>query len=163
MGLAGPYREFFHTVAAELRAGTSAASAGSRFLGLVLPTPNSFHHLGEGRALGQFHPGRTSPTALQLYEFVGRLLAIALRTRVLLRLDWCPFVWRQLCGEEVRRVDWLLVDRAWVTGVLDPLSDPALTVEVFEERFPAGTLTWSATGADPTQPPRPLAGHEHEV
>jgi hypothetical protein len=62
---------------------------------------------------------------LELYELVGRLLGIAMRTGVLLALDWPSLIWKQLTGEALTRADLKAVDASVVTGVLDPILGPA--------------------------------------
>lgn len=108
LGLAGPYRDFFASVAAELRVDPNMSVASSTSLpssaiwsssplSLLIPTPNAQHRLGDDRSRAQLHPRRCGEVSLRRLEFVGRLLAMALRTRVLLRLDWSPFFWKQVC------------------------------------------------------------------
>jgi hypothetical protein len=62
----------------------------------------------------------------------------------------------QFCGESLSRSDWLDCDRAFVTGVLDPLRQMKSRSE-FEARFPDQTLRWVFTSADQTT--QPIPGH----
>ena len=47
------------------------------------------------------NPRATSKTALEMLEFVGVLVGIAMRTKNPLALDMPSVVWKRLCGEEV--------------------------------------------------------------
>lgn len=42
---------------------------------------------------------------LEMYEMVGRVMGMAIRTRVLLALDLPSMVWKQLCGRKPNRSD----------------------------------------------------------
>ncbi|RLN68167.1 hypothetical protein BBP00_00001168 [Phytophthora kernoviae] len=67
----GPYRETFAQYCEELQ---------SAQLPLMLPTPNSQHNVGVGREKWLLNPGSASPTAIQMLEFLGKLMGASVRT-----------------------------------------------------------------------------------
>ena len=144
LGQAGPYRAFFADVCHELQSCKSRTDPYP--LRLLVPTPNQLHCIGEGRDLFMPNPfvedGCTLPRELELFEFLGRLLGIAFRTKILLSLDIAFLFWKQLCfgygtGFELAprsspyvsgvhsvfpdRADFMQVDQSFVLNVLDPL------------------------------------------
>lgn len=150
LGQAGPYRGFFADVCDELRACTGPNDTYP--LPLFLPTPNAIHAVGEARDKFYPNPSATSPQHLELYEFVGRLIGIAIRTRVLLALDLPSLVWKQLGGKTPTRADLRQVDHSLVAGVLEPLS-ACRDEQEFKAKFmdgPNSTLFFPVTRSDNT-------------
>lgn len=86
-----------------------------------------------------------------MFEFLGKLLGIALRTGVLMTLDCPSFVWKPLVQQCLTRQDLFDIDTSFVNGVLSKLDDGSITDEQsFYQHF-ADTLTFSTTLSDQTQ------------
>jgi len=92
----GPYRDVFNQACQELL--TPA-------LPLFVPCPNQVVNQGENR--GKYLPlaSSSSYTALAMYEFVGKLMGISMRTKNPFVLDLPSFVWKQLCNDHVSMAD----------------------------------------------------------
>lgn len=88
----GPYRDVFNQACQELL--TPA-------LPLFVPCPNQVANEGDCR--GKWLPvaSATSHIALRMFEFVGKLMGIAMRTKNPFVLDMPSFVWKQLCSDNV--------------------------------------------------------------
>jgi hypothetical protein len=67
------------------------------------------------------NPKSTSLQQLELFTFLGKLLGMALRTRVILSLDLPSMFWKQLCDHAVTRADLRRIDHTLVHGVIEPL------------------------------------------
>ena len=109
-------------------------------LKLFVATPNQLHALGEGRDLYMPNPRATSAAAMQLFEFLGLLMGVAMRTRVLLALDLPRLFWKTLTEEPTGRSDLQQIDHSLVVSVLVPLEqcpDEATFMERFESTLPA--------------------------
>src|SRR5690349_10920715 len=76
-GEGGPYRQFFTDVSKELQ-GT---------LPLFIPCPNAQAKVGDNRDKWIITPSCDSSTHLALYEYLGKLMGMAVRTGVLLTMD----------------------------------------------------------------------------
>jgi hypothetical protein len=89
----GPYREIFNDWAAELM---------SDALPLFTRSPNARADVGSGRDCWVVNP---SCERLDLYRFVGQLIGMALRGRVLLGLSLAPSFWKALTREPATLAD----------------------------------------------------------
>lgn len=136
LGQAGPYRAFFSDICRELQESQSPEDPYP--LGLFMPTPNNQHRIGEDRDRFMPHPSKNSVQHLELYEFVGRLMGIAMRTRIIMALDLASLVWKQLTRTPLTLGDLRRVDAALVKNVLEPLipsSKAALDRKGFARQF----------------------------
>ncbi|GBG29572.1 E3 ubiquitin-protein ligase HERC2 [Hondaea fermentalgiana] len=92
----GPYRDVFNQACQELL--TPA-------LPLFVPCPNQVANEGECRGKWLPAASATSHVALRMFEFVGKLMGIAMRTKNPFVLDMPGFVWKQLCSDSVTLED----------------------------------------------------------
>jgi len=92
----GPYRDVFNQACQELLTPT---------LPLFVPCPNQVSNQGSDR--GKWLPAASSTSSLYLnmFEFVGKLMGIAMRTKNPFVLDLPAFVWKQLCNDQVSLAD----------------------------------------------------------
>jgi hypothetical protein len=118
LGTGGPYRILFQEIAEELQECASYTDAFP--LALFAPTPNSQHSVGESRGSFLPHPSATSVVDLEAFEFLGRLLGIAIRTKVLLALNFPPLFWTLLTGRTPTRNHLREVNQTLVESVLTP-------------------------------------------
>jgi hypothetical protein len=101
----GPYRETFALYCDDLQSGG---------LSLLLRCPNSVNNVGANREKWVPNPGARSPLELEMLEFLGRLMGLAIRTRQCLDLNLPSIVWKQLvgsprCREDLEHIDMMLV------------------------------------------------------
>jgi len=112
-GEGGPYRQFYTDVSKELQG----------ILPLFIPCPNAQQGLGENRDKWIIAPSSsTSPLHIAMYEFLGRLMGMSIRTGVLLNLDLPPFFWKPLVGVPAEPNDLMLIDES-LYGTLKYLSE----------------------------------------
>ena len=78
------FRESFVMYAKELQ---------SPFLPLLVRTPNGRSAVGYNRDKWLLNPGATSSTHTQMFQFLGKLMGIALRSKEYLALDIPSFIW----------------------------------------------------------------------
>lgn len=97
----GPYRFSFSTYCRELQ---------SPVLTLLLPVPNARNHVGDNRDTFLPNPDATRPVEVQMLEFMGKLLGIAIRSKEYLDLNLPPLFWKKLVGEPVGAADLESVD-----------------------------------------------------
>lgn len=77
----------------------------SPHFGLFVLCPNGQHDTGINRSMYLPNPKCTSPVAVQMYEFVGKLLGISLRTHGDFPFAFPSLVWKQLVRQPLVRAD----------------------------------------------------------
>lgn len=160
-GLGGPYRQFFSDVFAELQergAGSTLSlfvpSPNAQWVRVACVANDAPVHVvpgaspcwcavgcvllcaqqrGENRDKFVLRPSANSAAALAQFVFLGRLIGAALRTGVLVKLDWPSFVFKPLVGQPVTMRDLELVDKVCVRWCrrwhpFDPRAFPARAV-----------------------------------
>ncbi|KAG7392669.1 hypothetical protein PHYPSEUDO_015057 [Phytophthora pseudosyringae] len=134
----GPYRETFAQYCEELQ---------SNQLPLMLPTPNSQHNVGVGREKWLLSPGAQSSTALQMLEFLGKLMGASIRSKQYLSLNVAPLVWKKLSGERLGLDDLAAVDSMLVNSMskMRTIDRYGVTEEMFEDIV---METFTTLGAD---------------
>lgn len=116
----GPYRESVDCMAAELQ---------SVALPLFIPSPNARNNVGaSGRDTWVVNSRTTTDLSLRMFDFLGKFLGIAIRTRHYLALNLPALFWKQLIGESASIDDLAEVDSAtaeMLCRVRDCGSEPA--------------------------------------
>lgn len=122
----GPYRETFAQYCEELH---------SSQLPLLLPTSNSQHNVGVGREKWVLNPGASTTTPLHMYEFLGKLMGVALRSKQYLSLNVAAMIWKKLVGEQLQIEDLAAVDSMIVNSMhkMRTIDKLGVTEEMFED------------------------------
>lgn len=168
VGMGGPYRQFFSDVAQELqmvapRSGSEdveprddAASGGaegaqgqeggsqyaaSQYLGLLVPSRNMLRGSPAGKDKFVLNPQKVSSHDLSLYDFLGVLMGVCVRTSTTLSINLPAMVWKQLVGQRLTLDDIEEFDDGISAELRDMLG--CSTVEAFEERFGGRCFTTS--------------------
>ena len=105
VGEGGPYRQYFSDVGREL-VDQSPQSASPLFIN----GPNKQSQVGENRDKYVIAPAATSSLHVQMFEFVGLLFGLCIRTGVRLPIDLPSFVWKPLVGDELTADDLFAID-----------------------------------------------------
>lgn len=126
----GPYLESISAMCCELLSPT---------LPLFIPAPNNRAKAPEGADLFVPNPAATSTYEIALFELVGRLMGVALRTRTPMGLSLASLVWRRLVADPVVMADLSSADAAFAATVSNVAS------AVADER--SRTLTLDRAGA----------------
>lgn len=121
----GPYRETFAMYCDDLQ---------SSVLPLLVRCPNSVNNVGANRDKWVPNPGARSALELDMFEFLGRLMGLAVRTRQCLDLNLPSIVWKQLVGSPLAREDLEAID-IMLTQSLDSIRD-------IEKQVGGGGLGW---------------------
>eukprot|EP00475_Leptophrys_vorax_P015607 TRINITY_DN2190_c0_g1_i1.p1 TRINITY_DN2190_c0_g1~~TRINITY_DN2190_c0_g1_i1.p1 ORF type:complete len:1987 (+),score=619.90 TRINITY_DN2190_c0_g1_i1:517-5961(+) len=98
----GPYRESITIACIDIM---------SNAVPLFIQCPNGRNDVGLNREKWIIKPSATNPVNLEMYEFVGFLMGLALRTKHTLSLDLPSMLWKQLLGEEVQINDLEEIDK----------------------------------------------------
>jgi len=98
----GLYRELIYCLCMELQ---------SKQLPLFILCPNGREQIGQNRDKWVPNPSATSPLYLAMYEFLGKLMGLAIRTLSLLNLDLPSIVWKALIGAPIEIQDVVDIDR----------------------------------------------------
>lgn len=124
----GPYNEAMSAMCDELM---------SRFLPLFVPTQNNIHNVGENRDAWIINPSADSALQLDLFQFLGKLMGVAIRTQNNLNLTLPPLFWKRLMLEEVTVADLKGVDECCcqMLDILNNLREHEITPEKFPETF----------------------------
>lgn len=87
-------------------------------LPLLIGTPNGREEAGTNRDCFILNPAARSPLHLQMFNFLGILMGIAVRTGSPLSLVLAEPLWKQLAGQELSPADLTELDRDYVPGEL---------------------------------------------
>ena len=121
-------------------------------LPLFHPCPNRQHGVGANRDQVVLKPsssvaaGSGAHLLMEMYNFIGQLAGIALRTKTHLNLDLAQLVWKPLVAEGLDMDDIREIDRSFVTMMEKILSAKPEELEVYSEE-----LTWTSTLSDGTE------------
>lgn len=120
---------------------------------------------------GYFLPqsARSSTTALEMFEFVGKLIGMSLRAKLCLPFEFPMLIWKKLVGEEVGQEDLVDIDaigsklldeiRNCETDVEDPVTDE----DGFRRRFrDTGSFVFSGSDGEERALPG-TGGHKRTV
>lgn len=87
-------------------------------LPLFIPTPNGREDNGTNRDCFLLNPIADSKLHMNMFQFLGILMGIAIRTGSPLSLNLAEPVWKQLAGIPLTPADLTEVDRDYVPGLL---------------------------------------------
>jgi hypothetical protein len=104
----GPYRDSVDNIIDELH---------SKNLPLLIPTQNNKHQHGLGQDLWTVNPSATSPSHLEMFNFLGALMAMALRSGHNIMLKLPALFWKNFIGEEATIDDLNEIDAYAVQGI----------------------------------------------
>jgi hypothetical protein len=102
----GPYRAVFEQIVDELqddRLPLSQRPGEKCLLPLLVPCPNRMGAVGPNQDKFVLNPGPSSPLALELMQFLGKIVGMALRHGLPMGLDLPATVWRPLVGQPLMR------------------------------------------------------------
>ncbi|GLE01131.1 hypothetical protein PINS_up009961 [Pythium insidiosum] len=119
----------------------------SAHFNLFVLCPNGQHDTGTNRGMYLPNPKCTSPVAIQMYEFVGKLLGISLRTHGDFPFAFPSLVWKQLIGQALDRADLEGTDAMFVQmldGIQNCERDGIYTDAEFEAAFDGLDLRFTA-------------------
>jgi len=98
----GLYREAIHDMCKDLQ---------SPQMPLFILCPNGRDAIGNNRDKWVPKPNATKPLHLAMFEFLGKMMGLAIRSRELLNLDFPSIIWKGLIGDEITEQDVLDIDR----------------------------------------------------
>ena len=113
----GLYREAMNTMVDDL--------FDPDVLNLFIRVPNAASHAGGNQDTFVPNPKYNSPHAMQLFEFVGKLMGIAMRTRNFMPFRFPSIVWKPLVGQPVSREDLEGVDKVFYHYISNVMSSVA--------------------------------------
>jgi len=104
----GPYRESITNICSDLMSDATP---------LFIRSPNGRNSVGLNREKWVVNPSSNTQLHLEMYESVGVLMGIALRTKAPLSLDLPSMVWKQLLTQKVDVSDLEAVDKLCVQAL----------------------------------------------
>ena len=81
-------------------------------LALFVPCPNANHSVGFNRDSSVLNSSQTSESALEMFQFVGRLVGLGHRHGLAPALSLPSLVWKPLVGEALSVSDLIAVDQS---------------------------------------------------
>ncbi|XP_050428032.1 E3 ubiquitin-protein ligase HERC2 [Adelges cooleyi] len=105
----GGYSESIAEMCEELQNGS---------LPILIETPNGREDTGTSRDCFVFNPSATSKQPMKMFEFLGVLIGIAIRTGSPLSLNLAEPMWKLLCGMKLLPTDLIEIDKDYVPGLL---------------------------------------------
>lgn len=104
----GPYRESLVALCSDLMSPMSP---------LFLESPNGHNKVGLNREKWVLHPGARSARHLAMFEFLGAVMGMVLRTGDVLPLHLPSGVWKQILGQQPDEMDLEAVDKLCVQAI----------------------------------------------
>ncbi|EGG14125.1 putative ubiquitin-protein ligase [Cavenderia fasciculata] len=108
----GPYRETMTQIVSEL---------SSLEMNLFLPCQNAQGDVAFNRDKLVPNSSQTSSHSLALYEFIGRLIGIAIRTRNCIELSFPSLFWKSLVSAKIDRQDLEAIDK-YTVNILEMIN-----------------------------------------
>jgi len=105
---AGSFRKSISAIEDELH---------SSILPLLIPSPNNKNKCGEYQDRWVLNPSCTSPLHIQMYKFVGALIAMAFRSGNVINLKLSPLFWKTLAAEPLSLDSLATIDEAAATSL----------------------------------------------
>lgn len=99
---------------------------------MLVPSPNNYSKLGEGRDKFVINPSAKDSYQLALFEFLGILMGCSMRTGTHLTLDLPGLFWKQLTHQNITIEDLEEVDKP-LTDFIKFMGE--CSKEVFEEKI----------------------------
>lgn len=124
----------------------------SDYFNLFILCPNGQHetHINCDKFVP--NPKHTGPLALQMYEFVGKMMGCSLRAKLMLPFEFPAIVWKKLCGNDIVFEDLRGFD-AISCHLIEALENCEKDEITDQEAFAATykKLKWTYTGSDGVQ------------
>ena len=141
VGEGGPYRQFFADLSAEIQ--PQAFVPGDKDdAPILVPTPNNVGEVKDYKEYWTINSSCTSTQDLALYEYLGILMGVCVRTNVHLTLDIANICWKPLVGESLTLQDLYEID----VGFIDRLK---YILQTEEESFESVIMdTFAVTLSD---------------
>jgi hypothetical protein len=133
----GPYRDVIERMSMDLM---------SEPCGLFLKSPNGIADMGENRNCWVPNPAATSRLQLEQFEFVGKMMGLALRTRNLFAMDLPSLVWKPLLGQRVNMKDIEAIDVLSTNAIKDLRLDDTMPVELYNTEM--SEIKFTTRGVD---------------
>lgn len=124
----------------------------SEHFNLLLLCPNGQQAVHSGMDKYVPNPKHSGPLALEMFEFVGRLMGMSIRAKLCLPFDFPPLIWKKILGEAVDALDLGEVDMIAMQQLdnmekcHEDAADPVMDEDGFQERFP--NLKFTYVGSD---------------
>jgi E3 ubiquitin-protein ligase HERC2 len=94
--IGGVFREIMDLICCEVE---------SHSLPLCIKTQNNKNLIGTNREKYTFNPSSTSLIQIQMFEFLGVIMGMALRTSHILSLNFPSYIWKQIIGDPLDKND----------------------------------------------------------
>lgn len=114
VGEGGPYRQFFADLSSEIQPAVYNPESSEHDESLIIPSPNRIADVKDYKEYYIINPTKISTQDLALYEYLGVLMGVCIRTNVHLTLDLATICWKQLVGEQITLQDLNEVDIGFV-------------------------------------------------
>jgi hypothetical protein len=109
VGEGGPYRQFFADLSAEIQPKNYTPNDADD-MPILVPTPNNLGDVIDYKEFFTINPSCTSTQDLAIYEYLGVLMGVCIRTNVHLTLDLANICWKPLVGESLTLQDLYEID-----------------------------------------------------
>jgi len=101
---------------------------------MFILSPNGTGSVGDNRDKFVPRPDATTPLHVAMYEYLGKMMGLAIRTRELLALDLPSMVWKALIGDDITDSDVLAID-ILSFKIIEQMNDPLLNEDEFNSVF----------------------------
>ena len=112
--MGGPYHEVISCMCDELQ---------SDYLDLFIKTPNNKNNLGKLRDKYMINPNSNENIHQKAYEFIGKLMAMAISSGEALNLNLHPIIWKKIIEEKINNDEYESIDHIFFNNVIKPLEE----------------------------------------
>jgi len=138
--IGGPYREFITTVARELH---------TENVPLFILCPNGSANHGRNRDKYIVNPASKSERHLAMYTFLGKMIGLSIRSKLIFELNFSSIFWKSIVGEKLDKGDLEGID-AFGSQFLDEIrfaESKGITKDNFTDVF---AYNWTTLLSDGT-------------
>ena len=106
----GPYREIISSMCGELQ---------SNYIDLFIKTPNNENNIGQSRDKYIINPSLNKDIHKSAYEFIGKLMILAISSGESLNLNLHPIIWKGILEREITFEDYKTIDHIFYHNIIE--------------------------------------------
>ena len=122
VGEGGPYRQFFADLSSEIQPQSAvirnpddpSQNKTDNEVSILCPSPNNIGDVTDYKEYFVITPSCITTKDLALYEYLGVLMGVCIRTNVHLTLDLASVCWKPLVGEDITVHDLFEIDKGFI-------------------------------------------------
>lgn len=116
---------------------------------LLILCPNGQHAININTEKYLPNPSQKSSTALKMFQFIGRIMAMSIRVKLFLPFEFPSFIWKRVIGEECNSLEDLMTFDSVACSYIKQLTESTLDEDSFNFKYKR--LKFNYTSSDGTE------------